>query len=246
MDRTPHIMIVDDDPKIRSGLSKFMIEQGLRVTLAADGRDMQAKLAHASVDLIILDVMMPGEDGLSLCRKLAAETSIPVILLTAVAGETDRVIGLEIGAEDYVCKPFSPRELLARIRVVLRRRTTAATGRAAGKGTRFAFAGMLLDVRARTLTSSTGGHIELTSGEFDLLQAFVEHPNAVLNRDQLLDLARGRSSLSVDRAIDVQVMRLRRKLEPDPETPQLIKTVRNSGYLFTPEVTIEETPAKGG
>lgn len=236
MDKAPHILVVDDDPKIRSGLSKFLSEQGLRVTTANDGRDMQVKLANAKIDLAILDVMMPGEDGLSLCRKLAAETTIPVILLTAVAGETDRVIGLEIGAEDYVCKPFSPRELLARIRVVLRRKNHQNPEKPGAKVLRYVFEGWTLDVRARTLTSKTGGHVELTTGEFDLLQAFVVHPNVVLNRDQLLDLARGRASLAVDRAIDVQVMRLRRKLEPDTQAPQIIKTVRNSGYIFTPEV----------
>lgn len=236
MSRTPHILIVDDDPKIRTGLSKFLSEQGLRSTTAADGHEMQSKLANASIDLVILDVMLPGEDGLSICRKLAAESTTPVILLTAVAGETDRIIGLEIGAEDYVCKPFSPRELLARIRVALRRRDLAIPGQAKTFVRQYRFDGWVLDTRARTLTSPSGGHVELTTGEFDLLQAFVEHPNVVLNRDQLLDLARGRASLAIDRAIDVQVMRLRRKLETDPQAPQLIKTVRNSGYIFTPEV----------
>jgi two-component system, OmpR family, response regulator len=236
MTRTPHILLVDDDPKIRSGLAKFLTEQGLRVTTAPDGRDMQAKLAHANIDLIVLDVMMPGEDGLSICRKLAGESRVPIILLTAVAGEMDRVVGLELGAEDYVCKPFSPRELLARIRVVLRRRALTATDQEKPAIKRYAFEGWTLDVRARTLTSATGGHVELTTGEFDLLHAFVDHPNVVLTRDQLLDLARGRASLAIDRAIDVQVMRLRRKLEIDPQAPQLIKTVRNSGYIFTPKV----------
>lgn len=240
MSRTPHILIVDDDPKIRNGLSKFLSEQGLRTTTASDGRDMQAKLANASIDLIILDVMMPGEDGLSLCRKLSAENVVPVILLTALAAETDRIIGLEIGAEDYVCKPFSPRELLARIRVVLRRKGHVSAGQPKESSIRYSFSGWTLDIRARTLTSATGGHVELTTGEFDLLQAFVDHPNVVLNRDQLLDLARGRASLSIDRAIDVQVMRLRRKLELDPQSPQLIKTVRNSGYIFTPDVRSED------
>lgn len=241
MDRSPHILIVDDDPKIRSGLSRFLTGQGLRVTAACDGRDMLTKLATAKVDLIILDVMMPGENGLSLCRKLSGDSAVPVILLTAVAGETDRIIGLEIGAEDYVCKPFSPRELLARIRVVLRRREFRESSKPNTK-TRYEFSGWMLDARARTLTSATGGHVELTTGEFDMLQAFVEHPNVVLTRDQLLDLARGRSSFAVDRAIDVQVMRLRRKLEADPQLPQLIKTVRNGGYIFTPEVRTDVEP----
>ncbi|MFM9940423.1 MAG: response regulator [Hyphomicrobiaceae bacterium] len=243
MSRTPHILIVDDDPKIRSGLSKFLTEQGLRVTIASDGRDMQVKLSHANIDLIVLDVMMPGEDGLSLCRKLSSDGAVPIILLTAVAGEIDRVIGLELGAEDYVCKPFNPRELLARIRVVLRRRPNATVDEKRPIVKCYRFSGWILDARARTLTSPSGAHVELTTGEFDLLQAFVEHPNVVLTRDQLLDLARGRASLSIDRAIDVQVMRLRRKLEADPQSPLLIKTVRNSGYIFTPEVRTDNAEA---
>ena len=242
MSRTPHILVVDDDLKIRTGLSKFLTEQGLRVTVANDGRDMQSKLAHANIDLIVLDVMMPGEDGLSLCRKLAGEGDVPVILLTAVAGEMDRVIGLEIGADDYVCKPFNPRELLARIRVVLRRRLVSPAGKPQIVKC-YRFNGWVLDARARTLTSPTGAHVEVTTGEFDLLQAFVEHPNCVLTRDQLLDLARGRVSMAIDRAIDVQVMRLRRKLEVDPQAPQLVKTVRNGGYIFTPEVTTDDVNA---
>lgn len=234
--RAAHILIVDDDLKIRSGLAKFLMDQGLRVTTAADGREMMAKLATANVDLIVLDVMLPGKDGLGLCREVSAERTIPVILLTALATETDRIIGLEIGAEDYVCKPFSPRELLARIRVVLRRRDLNPGAAVRPSVRTHAFAGWRLDARARTLSSPTGAHVELTTGEFELLQAFVDHPNVVLTRDQLLDLARGRASLTIDRAIDVQVMRLRRKLERDPQSPQIIKTVRNSGYIFTPEV----------
>lgn len=236
MARTPHILIVDDDPKIRRGLAKFLAEQGVRVTAAGDGREMEQKLAAASVDVVVLDVMMPGENGLSLLRRLRADTKIPVILLTAVASETDRVIGLELGAEDYVCKPFSPRELLARIRVVLRRTEQPQGAKRVKAATLLTFAGWRLDLRARTLTSPGGTHVELTTGEFDLLQAFAEHPNRVLTRDQLLDLARGRASLTVDRAIDVQIMRLRRKIEADPQRPAFIKTVRNGGYIFTPEV----------
>jgi two-component system OmpR family response regulator len=236
MARKPHILIVDDDPKIQRGLAKFLVEQGVRVTAASDGRDMDCKLAAASIDLVVLDVMMPGEDGLSLLRRLRRDTKLPVILLTAVASETDRVIGLELGAEDYVCKPFSPRELLARIRVVLRRFQDAQTSTPGKPAIALGFAGWKLDVRARTLTSPAGTHVELTTGEFDLLQAFAAHPNRVLTRDQLLDLARGRASLTIDRAIDVQIMRLRRKIEPEPQRPTLIKTVRNGGYIFTPEV----------
>jgi two-component system OmpR family response regulator len=240
MSSVPHILVVDDDPKIRTGLSKFLVGQGLRVTTAADGQDMQAKLDAGRFDLVILDVMMPGEDGFSLCRKLASRTALPVIMLTAAASETDRVIGLEIGAEDYVCKPFSPRELLARIRVVLRRGQALTKSAGSPPSHVFRFEGWRLDLRARTLTSPDGAYVEITTGEFELLQALVQHPNKVLNRDQLLDLARGRASLAVDRTIDVQVMRLRRKLEADPQQPRLIKTVRNGGYVFTPEVEAVE------
>lgn len=242
MERSPHIMLVDDDPEIRRGLSRFLVRQGLRVTCAANGAEMRAKIVNAAVDLVVLDIMLPGEDGLSLCRRLSAETDCPVILLTAVATETDRVIGLEIGAEDYVCKPFSPRELLARIRVVLRRREKLLLGGGKSPLRRFSFEGWTLDARARTLASPSGAHVELTSGELDLLQAFVEHPNVVLNRDQLLDLARGRATLSLDRSIDVQVMRLRRKIEDDPQQPRFIKTVRNGGYIFTPAVNAGGIP----
>ncbi|MGX1325205.1 two-component system OmpR family response regulator [Bradyrhizobium sp. USDA 377] len=233
---TPHILVVDDDPKIRSGLAKFLGQQGLRVSVASDGKQFRERLASSRLDLIVLDVMLPDESGLSLLRQTQADNPIPVILLTAVAEETDRVIGLELGAEDYVCKPFSLRELLARIRVVLRRRSAVGRNESGGRSTVFVFSKWTLDIRARTLKSPSGALVELTSGEYDLLQAFVEHPNRVLNRDQLLDLARGRTSTSVDRTIDVQVMRLRRKLEENPENPAMIKTVRNGGYIFTPVV----------
>lgn len=232
----PHILIVDDDPKIRAGLAKFLGQQGLRVSVASDGKQFREKLASSKFDLIILDVMLPDESGLSLLRQTLAGSAVPVILLTAVAEETDRVIGLELGAEDYICKPFGLRELLARIRVVLRREAAVDRNESARHSTVFVFCKWTLDTRARTLKSPTGALVELTSGEYDLLQAFVEHPNRVLNRDQLLDLARGRTSTSVDRTIDVQVMRLRRKLEDNPENPAMIKTVRNGGYIFTPVV----------
>jgi two-component system OmpR family response regulator len=233
---TPHILIVDDDPKIRSGLAKFLGQQGFRISVASDGRQFREKLASANLDLVVLDVMLPDESGLSLLRQTQAGSAVPVILLTAVAEETDRVIGLELGAEDYICKPFGLRELLARIRVVLRRQSTIDHNRSAKHSAVFVFSKWTLNIRARTLKSPSGALVELTSGEYDLLQAFVEHPNRVLSRDQLLDLARGRTSTSVDRTIDVQVMRLRRKLEENPENPAMIKTVRNGGYIFTPVV----------
>jgi len=236
MSAPPHILIVDDDPKIRSGLARFLGEQGLRVSVASDGKQFREKLATSKLDLIVLDVMLPDENGLSLLRQTQAENPVPVILLTAVAEETDRVIGLELGAEDYICKPFGLRELLARIRVILRRQSAVDHKKSAKHSSVFVFCRWTLDIRARTLKSPSGALVELTSGEYDLLQAFVEHPNRVLTRDQLLDLARGRVSTSVDRTIDVQVMRLRRKLEKSPENPTLIKTVRNGGYIFTPVV----------
>jgi two-component system OmpR family response regulator len=234
MNSPSHILLVDDDPIIRSGVARFLGDNGLQVTTATDGPSMRQKLAALQIDLILLDLMLVGEDGLSLLRYLRAQGDVPVIILTAAGEESDRVVGLELGADDYVCKPFSLRELLARMRVVLRRQST---DQSSGRGHLFYFDAWIFDTRARNLTSPRGGHVELTTGEFSLLQAFVEYPNRVLNRDQLLDLARGRSSFLVDRVIDVLVMRLRRKIEPDPKSPRLIKTVRNGGYIFTPVVT---------
>jgi len=199
-------------------------------------------LAVARVDLVVLDLMLPGEDGLSLCRKLRAKGNLPILMLTAMGEETDRIVGLEMGADDYLTKPFSARELLARIRAVLRRASAlpvASGERAAG----FAFAGWTLDVRRRELKTRDGTLLPLSNGEFDLLLAFVEHPDVVLTREQLLDLARRRGATVFDRAIDVQVGRLRRKIEVDASQPTLIKTVRNGGYLFTADVTALAEPA---
>jgi two-component system OmpR family response regulator len=236
----PHILIVDDDHRIRAMLARFLKDHGLRVTQAGDGEAMFDALDVGSFDLIILDVMMPGEDGVSICRRLRATDPIPIILLTAVSGETDRVVGLEIGADDYVVKPFAPRELLARIRAVLRR--TASVQAAPPRTARsvFRFAGWALDTTRRTLVSPGGMLTDLTSGEFDLLAAFLEHPQRVLTRDQLLDLAHGRAAAGFDRSIDVQISRLRRKIEASPQEPVLIKTVRNEGYFFTADVTVED------
>lgn len=238
MNRTPHILVVDDDPKIRNGISGYLKDHGLRVTTAADGKAMMRQLEAGAHDVVLLDVMLPGEDGLSLLRRLRRDHAVPVLMLTAMAGEADRVVGLESGADDYICKPFSLREVLARVRVVLRRREEAAS-RPELLATRFVFAGWTFDTGTRVLRSPEGTQVELTTGEFDLLQAFVEHPHRVLNRDQLLDLARGRSSVAVDRSIDVLVMRLRRKIEADPQVPSLIKTVRNGGYVFAAEVDVQ-------
>lgn len=229
-------------------LSQFLARHGFRVSTARDGGEMARVLANAGIDLIILDIMLPGEDGLTLCRKLRQENPVPVIMLTAMGDETDRVVGLEMGADDYLSKPFSPRELLARIKAVLRRMTAsplsgesgpltgpAAGGSGAGTTVRV-FDGWRVDLARRELHSPEGVLVQLSGGEFDLLLAFVEHPQRVLTRERLLDLTRGRAAAPFDRSIDVQVSRLRRKIEPDPREPALIKTVRSGGYLFTPAV----------
>ena len=234
---SPHILIVDDDREIRDLLARFLAKHGYRVEVAADGRAMRKALADWRIDLIVLDLMLPGEDGLVLCRRLRAESSIPVIMLTAMGEDIDRIVGLEIGADDYVPKPFNPRELLARIKAVLRRAGEPVASRNAEReGTVLAFAGWRLDPAARRLTAPDGSDVALTGGEFELLAALVEHPQRVMSREQLLDLTRGREAAPFDRSIDVQVSRLRRKIETDPSRPELIKTVRNGGYVFAAAV----------
>ncbi len=238
MDRTPHLLVVDDDREIRTLTSQFLTRHGYRVTAVRDGPEMMKALEASRVDLIVLDLMLPGEDGFSLCRRLRANSAIPIVMLTAMGEETDRIIGLEMGADDYLAKPFSPRELLARIKAVLRRVSAPQmVGGDSGKALRFE--GWSLDLAKRELRSADGVLVQLSAGEYDLLVAFVEHPQRVLTRDQLLDLARGRAAIPFDRSIDVQVSRLRRKIEPDPTDPTLIKTVRGGGYLFTPLVSGE-------
>ncbi len=230
MTATPHILVVDDDRQIRTSIGRFLTANGLRVTQATDTAAMFSTLERGRFDLIVLDVMMPGEDGLSACRRLRGTSNIPIVLLTAMSDETDRIVGLELGADDYVCKPFSPRELLARIRAILRRAGAEPDERPAASS--LVFEGWQLDRIRRTLRDSQGSLVELTAGEYDLLIAFAEHPQHVLTRDQLLDLTRGRVSGPFDRSIDVQVSRLRRKIEADPQQPELIKTVRAGGYIF--------------
>jgi two-component system OmpR family response regulator len=233
------ILIVDDDPEICALLTRFLAGQGYAVATAGDGAAMRRALADRAADLVILDLMLPGEDGLSLCRFLRATGGPPIIMLTAMGAETDRVVGLEMGADDYLGKPFSTRELLARIRAVLRRagpEAAASRAEVPPAGEVLEFAGWRLDVPRRRLTSSDGVLAEMTSGEFDLLLAFLRHPHQVLSRDQLLDLARGRVSGPFDRTIDVQVGRLRRKMEADPKTPELFKTVRGGGYVLACDV----------
>jgi len=235
MNTTPHILVVDDHREIRELVSKFLTKQGYRVTTASDGQMMRKALGEGRFDLIVLDLMLPGEDGLSLCRRLRAESDIPVIMLTAMGEETDRIIGLEMGADDYLAKPFNPRELLARIKAVLRR-AQGLPRKVQSETKAVRFADWTLDMTRRELRRPDGVVVPLSKGEYTLLQAFVEHPQRVLSRDQLLDLARGRSANVFDRSIDTQVSRLRRKIEPDPANPEYVKTVWGDGYMFTPTV----------
>jgi two-component system OmpR family response regulator len=242
MDMTPHILVVDDDRELRSLLSTFLTASGYRVSLVDGGAAMTQTMNAARIDLIILDVMMPREDGLSICRRLRASGTIPIIMLTAADTETDRVVGLEMGADDYLSKPFSTRELLARVRAVLRRASMPTAGSAAGSGRIFEFAGWRLDVTRRQLYSPARALVDLRAAEFDLLLALVERPKHVLNRDQLLDLARGRSANAFDRSIDVHISRLRHRMEINPKDPLLIKTARSGGYVFTAAVTLNGAP----
>ena len=222
----PHILIVDDHREIRDLVSRALTKEGFRVSTAADGRAMRKVLADARIDLILLDLMLPGEDGLALCRAIRAESKIAIIMLTAKGEEVDRVIGLEMGADDYLPKPFGSRELIARIKAVLRRSEDkmrpVPTDR---QPTRYRFDRWSLDTATRELIRADGVTIALSSGEYDLLIAFVERPQRVLTRDRLLDLARGRAANAMDRSIDTQVSRLRKKLELDPGEPKIIKTV---------------------
>ena len=240
MEPTPHILVVDDDREIRDLLSRFLKKNGFRVDVAANGKEMRATLVAASIDLIVLDRVMPGEDGLNLCRDLRRESRVPVILLTLLGSDTDRIIGLEMGADDYVVKPFNPQELLARIKAVLRRANDISVKSLLQRAKTLTFVGWHIGRISRELTSPDSVFISLTDGEFELLLAFAEHPQSVLTRDQLLDLTRGRSAVAFDRSIDMQVTRLRRKIEANPDEPELIKTIRNKGYIFTPDVTVGE------
>ena len=235
MDLHSRILVVDDDPELRKLISDFLAGHGYIVAAVENAAEMRRSIRESPPDLIILDVMMPGEDGLSAARKLAAESGPAVIMLSALGGDTDRIIGLEIGADDYLAKPCNPRELLARVRSVLRRRR--ASGPAIPEEERpYEFAGWRLDVVRRDLRDPNGVYINLSDGEFSLLRSFVEHPQRVLTRDQLLDMARGRNVEVFDRAIDSQISRLRRKLN-DRAHAELIRTVRNEGYMLLPKVT---------
>ncbi|HEY2818915.1 MAG TPA: response regulator [Casimicrobiaceae bacterium] len=232
MEASDHILIVDDDAEIRRLLSDYLKKQGFDVTAVADGKAMRAALGHVSFDLIVLDLMLPGDDGLVLCRDLRAKSDVPVIMLTARDEATDRIVGLEMGADDYLAKPFNPRELLARIKGVLRRARSLPSNLRPEGSRYFEFAGWVLDTVMRNLTSPDGVVVDLSGIEYRLLRVFVEHPNRVLNRDQLADLVQGRAAGPEDRSIDVQVSRLRMRLADDPKEPDIIKTVRSQGYVL--------------
>ncbi len=234
---TPHILLVDDERSIREPLAQFLTKQGFRVSQAADADQARTRLAAYAIDLVILDIMMPGEDGLSLTRHIRATSDVPVILLTAKTEETDRIVGLEMGADDYVLKPFSPRELATRAKVILRRATAGGTKLHAPDTASYAFAGWVLKSGERTLVDREGVTVPLSTGEYSLLLALAQRPRQVLTRDQLLDITQGREANAFDRAIDNQVSRLRKKIEPDPKNPELIKTVWGGGYTLSAEVT---------
>jgi two-component system, OmpR family, response regulator len=236
MEPSPHILVVDDSADIREPLAKYLVKKGLRVSTANGGQEMRRLLKTNAIDLVVLDIMMPGEDGLSLCRMLRETTEIPVIMLTALVEEMDRVVGLEIGADDYVSKPFNPRELLARIRAVLRRSQTGPKAVSGPKASRLRFDRWTLDTARRELLDAESVAVPLSTAEFRLLTVFLQRPRMVLSREQLLDLTSGRALDAFERSVDNQVSRLRKKIEPDPKNPSLIKTVWGGGYVFAADV----------
>lgn len=241
MDRQQHILIVDDDPEIRDLLQEYLTRNGYRTSAVGEGKGMWRALENGHVDLIVLDLMLPGDDGLELCRNLRVNSKVPVIMLTARGDDMDRILGLEMGADDYLPKPFNPRELLARIKVVLRRSSTLPWHEA--EETEYltiCFSGWKLDPITRHLTGEDGVVVPLSGAEYRLLQVLLAHPNRILNRDQLLDLTQGRELDPFDRSIDVLVSRLRKRLRDDPKSPQIIKTVRGEGYILAGGVSREE------
>ncbi|OGA16605.1 MAG: DNA-binding response regulator [Betaproteobacteria bacterium RIFCSPLOWO2_02_FULL_63_19] len=239
MDGQGQILIVDDDAEIRSLLAEYLTQHGYKVTTARDGVEMRQALEAAQPDLVVLDLMLPGEDGLSLCRDLRARSTLPVIMLTARREEIDRIIGIEMGADDYLGKPFNPRELLARIKSVLRRARALPASR--GNAKRLRFAGWTLDCTARHLVDPQGVVVPLSGVQFRLLSVFLSHPDRVLDRDRLVDLTLGREATPFDRSIDVQVSRLRQLLHDNGREPRIIKTVRNGGYVLA--TTVERLDA---
>ncbi len=230
-----HILVVDDDTELREQIVAYLADHGFQVHAAADAKAMDHALSAAPIDLVVLDLMLPGEDGLSICRRLSADGGPAIIMVSAMGEEIDRVLGLELGADDYLAKPCSPRELLARVRAVFRR-LEEARGGAPKRGKGYQFQGFMVDVLRRQLRAPNGTTILLTSGEFSLLSAFLDHPQRILSRDQLLDIARGNEADVFDRAVDVQISRLRRKLHACSDG-EIIKTVRGAGYMFDVAVT---------
>jgi len=235
----PHILVVDDDPQIRELLEEYLTENQLRVSVVSSGRQMAKILADDAIDLVVLDLRLAGEDGMAIARTLREQSAIPIVMLTGVRDEADRVMGLELGADDYLTKPFSPRELLARIRTVLRRTKGAALTQARQQEVRaYRFADFELNLRTRRLKRRDGRPIELTNGEFNLLAALLAAPQRILTRDQILEASRVYDNEVYDRSIDVQVLRLRRKIESDPTQPQFIVTERGVGYTFNSPVEV--------
>jgi len=231
-----HIVVVDDEKDVRETFGEYLAGRGYDVSLAESGAALRARIAEKPVDLVLLDLNLPGEDGLSLARFLREETDAAFIMVTAADDTVDRVIGLELGADDYIGKPVDLRELAARVKTVLRRSVRTDVGRPDSSGVRkVAFGSFVLDLDGHELRSRDGEIVELTTMEFDLLAAFVEHPNRVLTRDQLLDMAHHRRWDPFDRSIDIRIARLRRKIERDPQKPEIIKTVRGAGYIFLPD-----------
>ena len=234
----PHILVVDDDPQICELLNEYLAESGLRVSTAATGKQMMQILTDEAVDLVVLDLRLAGEDGMAIARSLREQSAIPIVMLTGVREEADRVMGLELGADDYLTKPFSPRELLARIRTVLRRTKSAVPGPARREIRAYRFGEYELNLRTRRLKPRDGRHIALTNGEFNLLAALLSAPERILTRDQLLEASRVYDNEVYDRAIDIQILRLRRKIEQDPSQPKFIVTERGVGYIFSSPVEI--------
>lgn len=233
----PHILVIDDDPSIRDLVQEYLCDHDMRVSVGASGSDLFALIDSEAIDLVLLDLKLPGEDGMQLARQLRERATVPIVLLTGRSEEADRVMGLELGADDYVTKPFSPRELLARVRAVLRRYQVQATLPERDHTRRaFRFSGWELNLRTRRLTSPKGEIVELSNGEFSLLTALCSAPRRVLSREQLLSMSRLHEAEVYDRTIDVQILRLRRKIEPDPAHPALIVTERGAGYQLASEV----------
>jgi len=234
---TTHILVVDDDPQIRALLIEYMTEHGLRVSVASNGDELRRILVEEAIDLVVLDLRLPGEDGMAIARSLRSQFTLPIVMLTGVRDEADRVMGLELGADDYMVKPFSPRELLARIRTVLRRTSTSAAEPVRKREVRaYRFGDFEFNLRTRRLRRADGANIALTNGEINLLAALLASPGRILTREQLLESSRVHDNEVYDRAIDIQVLRLRRKIEVDPTQPQFIVTQRGAGYIFSAAV----------